>query len=146
MEITQINIGDTLKNGDYGQITQAQIDRFANATGDHQWIHVDPERCKKFSPFKTTIAHGFLTLSLMPKWFAQVITVDPQTTTMINYGMDSLRFIEAVRVNDFLNYTFTLVSIENKINGKLYTFEGTALIKDRKKPALVGRFLTLVIS
>ncbi|MFW8589943.1 MaoC/PaaZ C-terminal domain-containing protein [Glaciecola sp. 2405UD65-10] len=145
MNITQLSVGDAIENEDYLQITQAQINDFAVATGDHQWIHLDAEKCAKFSPYKSTIAHGFLTVSLMPKLFADSITVDPKTTTMINYGLDNLRFIEAVRVNDEIKYKFSLVEIESKSTGNLYKFAGEVLIKGRDKPALIGTFMTLII-
>lgn len=140
-----MQVGDSVSGEDFHQINQAQIQQFADSTGDHQWIHLDVERCKTDSPYKTPIAHGFLTLSLMPKMFANCVSVDPSITTMINYGMDSLRFIEAVRVDDEIKYAFTLVDIENKDIGKLYKFEGKVLIKGREKPALVGTFLSLIM-
>lgn len=145
MDITQLKVGDKLDSGEFFCVTQTQVNEFADATGDHQWIHLDQARCEKYSPFKTTIAHGFLTLSLMPKMFAQSVEIDPSTTTMINYGMDGLRFIEAVRVNDKIKYVFTLASIEAKPTGRLFKFEGQVLIEGRDKPALVGSFLSLVI-
>ncbi|MFT6268417.1 MAG: acyl dehydratase [Alphaproteobacteria bacterium] len=145
MDITQLTIGSTHESPSLHSVTQDQIQQFADATGDHQWIHLDTEKCEKFSPYKSTIAHGFLTLSLMPQMFAESIEVDPKTTTMINYGMDSLRFIEAVRVNDKIKYMFTLVNIEQKAIGNLYKFEGKVLIEGREKPALIGSFLTLVM-
>lgn len=146
MNITQLSVGDAIENKNYVQITQQQINDFAVATGDHQWIHLDVEKCEKFSPYKTTIAHGFLTVSLMPQLFADSITIDPKTTTMINYGLDNLRFIEAVRVNDEIKYKFSLVEIENKSTGQLYKFAGEVLIKGREKPALIGTFMTLIIT
>lgn len=145
MDITQLSIGSSHESPQFHCINQQQIQEFADATGDHQWIHLDVEKCKKFSPYKTTIAHGFLTLSLMPKMFAQSIELNPKTTTMINYGMENLRFIEAVRVNDKIKYMFTLVDIERKGLGELYKFEGKVIIEGREKPALIGSFLTLVI-
>jgi acyl dehydratase len=145
MDITQLTIGKAYESSSFHQVTQEQIQKFADATGDYQWIHLDADKCKEMSPYKTTIAHGFLTLSLMPQMFAQTIKVNPITTTMINYGMDSLRFIEAVRVNDKIKYMFTLVNVENKSVGDLYKFEGKVLIEGREKPALIGNFLTLVI-
>ena len=145
MDIMHLAVGSTHESPNLHRVTQEQIQNFADATGDHQWIHLDSEKCAKLSPYKTTIAHGFLTLSLMPQMFAEAIVVNPQTTTMINYGMDSLRFIEAVRVNDKIKYVFTLVNIENKSTGNLYKFEGKVLIEGRQKPALIGTFLTLVL-
>ena len=145
MDITQLTIGSSHQNQAFHTITQQQIQNFADATGDHQWIHLDAQKCEKYSPYKSTIAHGFLTLSLMPKMFATIISVNPETTTIINYGMDSLRFIEAVRVNDNIKYIFTLVEVEKKSIGHLYKFEGKAIIEGREKPALIGTFLILVM-
>ncbi len=145
MDIFELSVGDILECRDYHKVTQQQIDQFANATGDKQWIHIDVERCKTQSPFKTTIAHGFLTLSIMPQMYASCVTVDPETTTLINYGMDSLRFIEPVCVNDEIKYLFELINIESKAMGQVYKFKGTVLIKGKDKPALIGEFLSLVI-
>lgn len=146
MDITQTTVGSTYECPGFHCIRQQQIQDFANATGDHQWIHLDADKCKTLSPYKTTIAHGFLTLSLMPKMFSECIAVNPRTTTMINYGMDSLRFIEAVRVNDSVKYVFTLLNVEEKETGHLYKFEAKVLIEGRRKPALIGSFLSLVLS
>lgn len=145
MDITELTVGSSHESPSFHCVTQQQIQQFADSTGDHQWIHLDEAKCKTLSPYKTTIAHGFLTLSLMPEMFAQCIDINPATTTMINYGMDSLRFIEAVRVNDNIKYMFTLVNIESKAMGDLYKFEGKVLIEGRPKPALIGSFLSLVI-
>jgi acyl dehydratase len=145
MDITQLIVGNTYERSCFHSVNQEQIQSFADATGDHQWIHLDTERCKKFSPYKSTIAHGFLTLSLMPQMFTASIEVDTKTTTIVNYGMDSLRFIEAVRVNDKIKYLFTLVNIKSKTSGDLFEFEAKVIIEGRHKPALIGRFLTLVI-
>lgn len=141
----QLNIGDKLPETKWFQITQQKINEFADATEDHQWIHVDQKRCKQESPFGTTIAHGFLSASLMPMMFEQVITVDPARNTMLNYGIDSLRFLEPVRVNDHIKYTFQVADIEQKATGKLFKVAVQVDIKEREKPALVGTFLTLLI-
>lgn len=145
MDITDLTVGSSHESPSFHSVTQEQIQQFADATGDHQWIHLDEVKCKKLSPYRSTIAHGFLTLSLMPKMFAQCVEFNPATTTMINYGMDSLRFIEAVRVNDKIKYMFTLVNIDKKATGDLYKFEAKVLIEGRTKPALVGSFLSLVM-
>jgi len=145
MNLTQLTVGTCIESAQFEEITQQQINDFANATGDHQWIHIDQAKCAKLSPYKTTIAHGFLTVSLMPKLFTKCISVDPKTTTMINYGLDNLRFIEAVRVNDKIKYVFTLADIEQKSRGRLFKFDTRVDIEGRDKPALVGTFMTLVI-
>ncbi|MFT5277053.1 MAG: acyl dehydratase [Glaciecola sp.] len=145
MDFSQLNIGDNLPETAWFQITQQKVNEFADATEDHQWIHIDAERCAKESPFQTTIAHGFLSASLLPMMLEQVITVDPTRNTMLNYGIDSLRFLEPVRVNDHIRYQFKVADIEQKASGKLYKIVVQVEIKERDKPALVGTFLTLLI-
>ena len=145
MEFSQLTVGDDLPETTWFQITQQKINEFAVATGDHQWIHIDQERCAKESPFGTTIAHGFLSASLMPMMFEQVISVDPTQNTMLNYGIDSLRFLEPVRVDDFIKYQFKVAEIEQKATGRLFKVAAQVDIKGRDKPALVGTFLTLLI-
>ena len=88
MDINDLTIESSHETPSFQTITQEQIQQFADATGDHQWIHVDEAKCKELSPHKSTIAHGFLTLSLMPKMFEQCVEVNQSTTTMINYGID----------------------------------------------------------
>ena len=91
-------IGKELGYSDYIKITQDQINLFADATLDYQWIHVDDERAKVESPFKSTIAHGYLTLSLLPYLWEQVVEVNNSKLT-VNYGIEKLRFMQAVTVN-----------------------------------------------
>ncbi|MFQ3249571.1 MAG: acyl dehydratase [Glaciecola sp.] len=146
MEFSQVKVGDELPQTQWFKITQQKINEFAVATGDHQWIHIDQERCAKESPFKTTIAHGFLSASLMPMMFEQVTSVDPMKFTMLNYGIDSLRFLEPVRVNDEIRYQFKVADVEDKAMGKLYKVAAQVEIQGREKPALVGTFLTLLIA
>ncbi|AEP29683.1 MaoC family dehydratase [Brumicola nitratireducens] len=145
MEFSKLNVGDNLPETAWFKISQQKINEFAVATGDHQWIHIDKERCAKESPFGTPIAHGFLSASLMPMMFEQVITVDPARNTMLNYGIDSLRFLEPVRVDDEIRYQFKVTDIEEKPTGRLFKVTAQVNIKDRDKPALVGTFLTLLI-
>lgn len=145
MQIVDLKIGDEIESKGYHKVTQSHIDKFADATGDHQWIHVDSDACEQKSPYKSTIAHGFLTLSLMPKMFASSLDIGA-STTMINYGVDNLRFIEAVKVNAEIKYAFSLRSVENKGKGRLYSFEGRVLIKGSKSPALVATFLCLLLN
>jgi acyl dehydratase len=146
MNISLLNVNDTLASEQWYQITQEKVNAFAEVTEDFQWIHVDQERCAQESPFKTTIAHGFLTAALMPKMFAALVSIDPSKHTMLNYGIDSLRYLEPVRVFDEIKFTFVLSSIETKTLGKLYRFTTQVDIKGREKPALVGEFLMLLIT
>jgi acyl dehydratase len=81
----------------------------------------------------------------MPKCFGELISINPKTQTLLNYGVDSLRFLESVRIDDAIKYRFELIEVEEKPNGKLHKVKATVLIKDRKKPALVGVFLSLLI-
>jgi len=138
--------GDSLGETDWMPISQIMINDFADATGDHQWIHVDAARCEQQSPFGTTIAHGLLSTALMPKCFYALIELDSSKQTLLNYGVDSMRFLEPVRVNDQIRYSVSLHSIEDKASGKLYRFDCEVQIKDREKPAMVGRFLMLLVS
>ena len=143
--LIDLKIGDTLSQAEWITVTQPMINQFADATGDHQWIHLDSVRCKNESPFKTTIAHGFLTASLMPKAFAEVIEDSPRIASTINYGIDKLRFLEPVRCNDGVKFQFTVVRIDDKPMGALYKVEATAQLKSCEKPALIGTFLMLAV-
>ena len=145
MEFSNLSVGDQLPNSEWFKVSQQKINEFADATEDHQWIHIDEKRCREESPFGMTIAHGFLSASLMPKMFEQVITVDPKKNTMLNYGIDTLRFLEPVRVNDELQYTFAVSDIESKPSGKLFKVAVQVNIKGRDKPAMIGTFLTLLL-
>ena len=104
--------GQELGVSDYLQITQEQINLFADATLDHQWIHVDPERARTESPYKTTIAHGYLTLSLLPYLWGQVVEVE-NVKMLVNYGIEKLRFNQAVTVGSEVRLRATLLSLTN---------------------------------
>jgi acyl dehydratase len=143
-KLVELVIGDQLTPSLWMQISQKDIDLFAKATGDHQWIHVDAQRCAKDSPFKTTIAHGYLTVTLMPNAFYEMIEPDVNNQTLLNYGVEKIRFLEPVRVNDEIRFVSTLVKCEQKSSGKLFYFETEAQIKSREKPAMIGTFLMLL--
>ena len=143
--LTELNPGDKLGPSEWTLITQSQINLFADATGDHQWIHVDEVKCSTQSPFGTTIAHGLLSTALMPKIFYQLIALDSNTQTLLNYGVDSLRFLEPVRANDSIRYHVSFHGKESKSSGELYRFDCQVEIQNKQKPALVGRFLMLLV-
>ncbi len=103
-------VGQEVAVGDWVEIDQARIDLFADATGDHQWIHVDPERAKQ-GPFGTPIAHGFLTLSLLPQLMADAIRIE-KTVLGVNYGLNKVRFPSPVPVGSRLRGRFRLQSLE----------------------------------
>jgi acyl dehydratase len=144
-KLLDLSVGEQLSVGDWIEISQTDIDMFAKATNDHQWIHIDPMRCKTESPFGCTIAHGYLTVTLMPNSLYQSIQPDPLYPTLLNYGVDKIRFLEPVRVNDKIRFISTLVKTEQKASGRLFYFETVAQIEGRDKPAMKGLFLTLLV-
>lgn len=143
--LLDLSVGDVLEQANFLTVTQDMINQFADATGDHQWIHLDTTRCEKESPFKTTIAHGFLSASLMPKAFGEVLAPSDKIASMINYGIDKLRFLEPVKCNDALKYQFKLVDVSDKPQGKLFKVEASCILKSSGNPALVGSFLMLAV-
>ncbi|UKT65177.1 MaoC family dehydratase [Pedobacter mucosus] len=123
-------------------ITQEQINKFADATLDHQWIHVDEERAQNEGPFNSTIAHGYLTLSLIPYLWKEI--VDIQNLKMeINYGIENLRFAQAVTVNSKVRLKAKLASIIN-LRGVTKAHMAIQMeIEDQKKPAFSGEVVFL---
>jgi acyl dehydratase len=122
--------------GDWWTIEQRHIDLFAEATGDHQWIHVDPERAKD-GPFGGTIAHGYLTLSLLPVLLHQMIEVE-DSKMGINYGTEKIRFTNPVPSGSRVRLKARLLGGEEKGNGVLYRVGVEIEIENQEKPALVG--------
>lgn len=130
-------LGKNLGVSDYVELTQERINLFADATLDHQWIHVDTERAKVESPFKTTIAHGYLTLSMLPFLWNQIIEVN-NLKMMVNYGMDKMKFGQAVKSGESIRLVADLLSIAN-LRGTIKAEIKFAIeIKDQKKKALEG--------
>jgi acyl dehydratase len=127
---------------DWVTLDQERINVFASATGDHQWIHVDPELAAQ-GPFGGTIAHGYLSLSLLPGLLPEVMTVEGARMG-INYGIDRVRFTAPVPVNSQVRLKAKLVSAERRGEGVLYKLGVEVEIKDAEKPALVGEVLYLV--
>ena len=128
-------VGKLLGSSPYHKITQEQINLFADATFDHQWIHVDQERAKAESPFKNTIAHGYLTLSVLPYLWEQIIEVNNSKLT-VNYGIEKLRFMNPVIVDSEVRCTAKLVSLINLRGITKAEINAVLEIKDSKKPAL----------
>lgn len=130
-------LGKEIGVSNWHKITQEQINNFADATLDHQWIHVDTERAKRESPFKTTIAHGYLSLALIPYFWKQV--ADMQNLKMeVNYGIEQLRFGQAVLVNSEVRCRVSLKSIINLRGISKATLFIQLDIKDQPKPAFTG--------
>lgn len=137
-------VGEELGVSDYLKITQEQINLFADATLDHQWIHTDPEKAKTESPFKSTIAHGYLTVSVLPYLWEQIADFH-NVKMMVNYGIEKLKFMQAVTVNSELRMTAKLVSLKN-LRGTIKAELKIGIeIKDQKKPALEANIIFLYI-
>ncbi|HEY9231887.1 MAG TPA: MaoC family dehydratase [Blastocatellia bacterium] len=133
--------GEEIGVSDWFEVTQARINAFADATEDHQWIHIDTERAKTASPFGTTIAHGFLSLSLLPHLAAQAYRVQGEFKMGINYGLNRLRFISPVPAGSRVRARFTLQSVEDVAGGVQLTVVATVEIDGGQKPALVAEWL-----
>jgi acyl dehydratase len=134
-------IGQEVSVSDWFEVTQSRINEFADATGDHQWIHIDVERAKTDSPFHSTIAHGFLTLSLMPYLAAQAVKVEGDFKMGINYGLNRLRFVSPVLAGSRARGRFTLQSVEDFAGGHQITWSVTVETEGGQKPALVAEWL-----
>ena len=129
--------GKELGVSEWVQITQERIDQFANATDDHQWIHVDVERCKTESPFGQTIAHGYLTISMIPLMWGQVIEVN-NLERMMNYGMKDVRFGQPVLSGQSIRMKVSLDEIQN-LRGAIKTNVKFAVeIQETDKKAVEG--------
>ena len=127
-------VGQILGISDWQKITQEQINKFADATLDHQWIHTDPERAKKESPFGTTIAHGYLSVSILAYHWDQIVEVN-NVKMLVNYGMDNLKFGQPVLVDSEVRIRATLKSIKDLRGISKAEINVTMEIKDGKKPA-----------
>ncbi|MGV9860100.1 MaoC family dehydratase [Gordonia sp. NPDC003425] len=136
-------IGENLGHGDWLEITQERIDAFAEATGDHQWIHVDAERAKA-GPFGTTIAHGYLTLSLLPLLAGDIFTVTGPKLT-INYGLNKVRFPSPVPVGSRVRADAEIVSVEEGAAGVTVVVRSTVEIDGSAKPACVAETVRVIV-
>ena len=130
-------LGKNIGVSDYVDLTQERINLFADATLDHQWIHVNPEKAAVESPFKTTIAHGYLTLSMLPYLWNQIIEVN-NLKMMVNYGMDKMKFGQAVKSGESIRLVADLLSIANLRGTVKAEIKFAIEIKDQKKKALEG--------
>jgi acyl dehydratase len=135
--------GEELGTSDWVLIEQDRVDQFAEATGDHQWIHVDVERAKD-GPFGGTIAHGYLTLSLVPWLGSQVFSLDTPGAKL-NYGVNKVRFPHPVRVGKRVRNTVTVNEVTDVPAGKQLTLGHTVEIEDEPKPACVAETVVLLL-
>lgn len=131
--------GKDLGVTDYREITQQQVNLFADATDDHQWIHVDPERAKD-GPFGAPIAHGFLTLSLIIPFWGELFDVDG-VTTKVNYGLDKVRFTSPVKVGSKVRMKGEIAEVTEVKGGAQIKINATIEIEGQERPAVVAEFL-----
>ena len=129
--------GDVFGPSSWIEVPQSRIDAFAEATDDHQWIHVDPEQAAA-GPFGTTIAHGYLTLSLLTVASYEVLPRDPEARMGINYGLNRVRFPAPVPVGSRLRTTFEVVAVEEIEGGSQRTLKATVEREGGDKPVCVA--------
>jgi acyl dehydratase len=135
--------GQELGTSDWLRIEQERVDQFADATGDHQWIHIDKERAAS-GPFGGTIAHGYLTLSLIPLLGAQVFTLDTPGAKL-NYGVNKVRFPAPVRVGTRVRDTVSVTEVTDLPSGKQLTLGHVIEIEGGDKPACVAETVVLLL-
>ncbi|HBO1911208.1 MaoC family dehydratase [Pseudomonas aeruginosa] len=136
-------VGKDLGHSEWLTIDQERVDQFAECTGDHQFIHVDPEKAAK-TPFGGTIAHGFLSLSLIPKLMEGLLVLPEGLKMAVNYGLDTVRFIQPVRVGSRVRLGLTLLDVNEKNPGQwLIKARATLEIEGQEKPAYIAEPLSL---
>jgi acyl dehydratase len=136
----QERIGQEVATSDWLEVTQARIDEFAEATSDRQWIHVDPERAAGESPFKTTIAHGFLTLSLLAPLLADAIRIAGLRMS-INYGLNRVRFVSPVPGGSRVRARFTVLAVEDVRESVQVTWQATIEREGGDKPVCAAEWI-----
>ena len=136
--------GEDIGTTDWVEITQERVDQFANATGDHQWIHVDVAKAKD-GPFGGTIAHGYLTLSLLPWLGSMIFTIDTPGA-MVNYGVNKVRFPNPVRVGSRVRAQVSVGTVTDVPAGKQLTLEHVVQIENQEKPACVAETVVLLLA
>jgi acyl dehydratase len=137
------HVGQEIGHSEWVKIDQDRVNKFADATGDHQWIHIDVERAKKELPTKGTIAHGYLTLSLIPWLGAQIMKIDG-VTRGINYGSNKVRFTNMVPVGARVRAKLKILNVDAKSGGKQITSEYTIEIEGQDRPACVAETIGIV--
>ncbi len=136
-------VGQEIGSTPYLTVTQEMINDFAKATLDFQWIHTDVEMAKKLSPFKTPVAHGFLTLSLAPKFMSDLFTVS-SVKMGVNYGANKIRFTSAVPAGSNVRMTGVLVSLEDIKNGIRLIMKCVFEIEGQHKPACIAELISVL--
>ena len=137
LEELEACVGQELGVSEYHIVTQEQINQFAAATLDYQWIHTDPARAQVESPFQATIAHGYLTVALLPYLWQQIVTIE-NLKMQVNYEIENLRFNQAVTVNSQVRLRAALLSVTNLRGITKARLQVTLEIEGVKKPAYIG--------
>jgi acyl dehydratase len=148
LTLSNINdfVGCELGVSGWMTVDQSRINQFADCTGDHQWIHVDVERAKRESPFRSTVAHGYLTLALMAPLAMEIGIIPTDAAAGFNYGIDKVRFLAPVKADTRVRLRVVLVEVESKEAGKLVIkTKNTLEIDGSDKPALIAETLALII-
>jgi acyl dehydratase len=139
-------VGRELGTSDWLTVSQDRIDQFAACTGDRQWIHIDVERSKRESPFGAPIAHGYLSLSLVAAMIMELGVVPPDAATVLNYGLDKVRFITPVKAGVRVRLRASLASAELQSGGRMVLkLNSTLEIEGEAKPALIAEVLCMLI-
>jgi acyl dehydratase len=139
-------VGKEIGTSSWIAVTQEKINAFAECTGDKQWIHIDVERTKRESPFGGPIAHGYLTLSLLPEMSYEIGSVPKDAAAVFNYGMDKVRFISPVKAGARIRTTAKLIAVTDQGGGrKLIKVSNTIEIEGESKPALIAETLAVVV-
>jgi len=139
-------VGRELGTSEWVAVDQERIDRFAECTGDRQWIHVDVDRARRESPFGGPIAHGYLTLSLAAAMAMQIGVIPPDARAGLNYGLDKVRFIAPVKAGACVRGRMVLLSAEPQSGGRtLLKMQCTVEIEGGDKPALVAEMLCMLV-
>ncbi|WP_424988740.1 MaoC family dehydratase [Microbulbifer sp. S227A] len=149
MQLTELtaHVGKEIALSDWMAIEQTRIDAFADCANDHQWLHTDPERAKAESPFGTTIAHGFLTLSLLTELQRDAGAWPQDVTSTVNYGLDGVRFISPVPAGARIRNRTVCASVaQKKDNAWLVKLENTLEVEGQAKPALVATSLLMMFT
>jgi acyl dehydratase len=136
-------IGEELGHSDWLEVTQERVDKFADATGDHQWIHVDVERATD-GPFGGTIAHGYMTLSLIPQFGAQIFGLETPGAKL-NYGVNKVRFPSPVKVGSRIRGTASIAEVTDIPAGKQMVTKFVVEIEGQDKPACVAETVVLLL-
>ena len=145
LEELAAKVGQEVVVSDWLEVTQERIDQFADATGDHQWIHVDVERARREMPDGKTIAHGYLTLSLVPRMAATLMRVTKRSRG-VNYGSNKVRFITPVQAGARVRLRQRIANVEEIQGGVRITSEMTVEVEGQARPALVAETMGLSYS